>query len=489
MEIPLPHNFIPRHYQKPAFNAIEDGIKRACLVWHRRAGKDKTALNVTITEMHKRVGAYYYFFPTFAQGRKIIWDGIDKDGFRYIDHFPKELIDGKPNNTEMKIRLKNGSLFQIVGTDNYDAVVGTNPVGLIFSEYALQDPDAWDYFKPIVAENKGWAIFLYTPRGQNHGFQLHQMAKENDQWLSQYLTVDDTKRDDGTPVISDEDIENERKDGMNEDLIQQEFYCSFEYIGGQAFNFSKKYHVIDPIPIPEFVPIYMTFDWGYGKPFSVGWWWPDSDGRIYRFAEWYGWNKIPNEGIRLTDPEIAQGIIAKEESLTIRNRVFERYAGPDCFQKKPDYKGGGQGPSTAEVFALPQYRLKLRPGDPSRILKLRQFRRRLFVPEDGTAPMMQVYKACTEFIRTMPLIPVDKNNIEDVDTTCEDHIYDEACHICMARPMGLTDDKLKELVKEKEKEAKVAKLDDASRAAWQEKDKLQAELEEQWEWEQEGGVH
>ena len=164
MKIDIPFNFTPREYQKPLINAMATGIKRAVCVWHRRAGKDKTAINYTIKEMLKRVGIYYYFLPTYQQGKKVIWDGIDGSGFKTMDHFPKEIIK-KKNEAEMKIELKNGSLFQMVGTDNYDAIRGTNPVGCVFSEYSFQDPQVWDLIRPILRENGGWAIFVYCVTG------------------------------------------------------------------------------------------------------------------------------------------------------------------------------------------------------------------------------------------------------------------------------------------------------------------------------------
>lgn len=174
-----------------------------------------------IREAFKKVGTYYYFFPHFSQGRKILWDGANKDGFKFLDYVPKELIFGSPNSSEMKIRLKNGSLLQIVGTNNYDSIVGTNPIGCVFSEYSLQDPNAWQLIRPILTENEGWAIFNFTPRGLNHAKELFDMAKANPAWFCQRLSVEDTK------AVTKEQIEEERKAGMSEDYIQQEFYCSF----------------------------------------------------------------------------------------------------------------------------------------------------------------------------------------------------------------------------------------------------------------------
>ncbi len=220
-EITLPYGFKPREYQIPVLAAFDKGIKRIIQMWHRRGGKDKLDINIIARAMQEKVGIYYYMLPTYSQGKKVIWEGIGKDGFKYIDHFPEALRDGKPNDTEMKIKYKNGSIFQVIGTDNIDRIVGTNPIGCVFSEYSLQNPRAWEFIRPILRENEGWAIFNFTPRGKNHAYDLYNMAVENPQWYVSKLTVHDTG------ILTEQDIEEERKAGMFEEMIQQEFYCSF----------------------------------------------------------------------------------------------------------------------------------------------------------------------------------------------------------------------------------------------------------------------
>lgn len=220
-EITIPYNFTPRFYQKPFLKAMDNGLKRAVLVWHRRAGKDKTTWNFLIKRAFERVGIYYYFFPSYTQGKKILWDGIDKDGFKLLDHIPKRTRDGKPHETEMKITLINGSVIQLVGTDNIDSIVGTNPIGCVFSEYSIQDPKAWQFVRPILAENGGWAVFIYTPRGKNHGHDIFKVAQNSPEWFAQKLTVNDTK------VLKKADIQRERDEGLSEEMIQQEYFCSF----------------------------------------------------------------------------------------------------------------------------------------------------------------------------------------------------------------------------------------------------------------------
>ena len=226
-------------------------------------------INIVAREMLKHVGIYYYFYPTYAQGKKALWDGIGKDGVAYLDHFPKELLDGKPNDTEMKVRYKNGSIFQVIGTDDYNKIVGTNPIGVIFSEFSLQNPRAWDYIRPILAENKGWAIFNFTPRGKNHGYDLYEMARNNPKWFVQKLTVNDTG------VLTQEDIQEERNSGMTEDLIQQEYYCSFtaSVLGAyywKEYDEAEKEGRFGSVPYDPAVPVHTVWDLGVSDDMAIG---------------------------------------------------------------------------------------------------------------------------------------------------------------------------------------------------------------------------
>lgn len=221
--------FQPRPYQIPLLKAFDEGIKRLIHIWHRRGGKDLCDLNIVVAEMAQTVGNYYYFLPTYAQAKKVIWEGKTKDGVPFLNFFPKELIAGKPNDTELKIKFKNGSLFQLIGSDNIDSIVGTNPRGCVFSEFPLQDPKAWNYMRPILAENGGWAIFNGTPRGKNHAWNVLQMAKESPNWFAEVLTVDNTN------AITKEALAEERRE-MPQDLFEQEYYCKFIDGAGQFFR-------------------------------------------------------------------------------------------------------------------------------------------------------------------------------------------------------------------------------------------------------------
>lgn len=220
--VTLPKGWEARPHQKGLWRYLQDGGKRAVAVWHRRAGKDTTAINWTAAAAHQRIGTYWHMLPTATQGRRVVWEGRDGLGRRLIDQaFPQELRTAT-RDERMTLELDCGSSWQVVGSDNYDRLVGANPIGMVFSEWSLTDPRAWDYVRPILAENGGWAVFIYTPRGKNHGFELYDLARHRRDWFAEKLTVEDTG------ILTPEVIAEERSSGMSEALIRQEYYCSFE---------------------------------------------------------------------------------------------------------------------------------------------------------------------------------------------------------------------------------------------------------------------
>ena len=266
-KITVPIDWKPRPYQLPLWKYMEGGGKRAVAVWHRRAGKDLSSINWCAVSALTRPGLYWHLFPTYNQGRKIAWDGMTRDGRKFLEHFPKEMWEAV-NNTEMRLTLKNGSIYQVVGTDNVDRLVGANPVGVVFSEYSLQDPRAWDYIRPILAENGGWALFIYTARGRNHGYDLLNVAKKNENWFQQVLSVEDTR---AIPLSA---IDEERASGMPEEMIQQEFYCSFDaplvgsYYGNAMARLLADRH-LTRVPYEPLLDVHTAWDLGVGDSTSI----------------------------------------------------------------------------------------------------------------------------------------------------------------------------------------------------------------------------
>jgi phage terminase large subunit len=227
-EIILPaHGWRPRDYQMNAWAALEAGKKRLALAWHRRAGKDDICLHWAATAAMERVGPYWHMLPLANQARKAIWDAVNpRTGRRRIDDaFPEELRASTRDN-DMFIRFKNGSTWQVVGSDNYNSLVGSPPVGIVFSEYALADPNAWGLLRPILAENGGWALFISTTRGRNHFHKLVEFAKKDPEWYGETLTVEDTG---ALPLATIErekrELVAERGEQEAEAIIAQEYYC------------------------------------------------------------------------------------------------------------------------------------------------------------------------------------------------------------------------------------------------------------------------
>lgn len=218
-----------RPMQQLAYDKMEEGIKRLGLFWHRRAGKDVFGMSVARNEMRKRVGSYVHFFPKHVHAKRALWRGIDpRKGAKFIDIAFGD-IEVDRNNQDMMVEAYNGSTWTLLGSDNFEnSVIGGNVVGVVFSEWALCDPRAWDFIRPILRENKGWAMFITTFRGRNHAWKMSQDLMHNPDWYIDIRDVTMTSELDGSRIITDEDIARERADGMDEALIQQEYFCNPE---------------------------------------------------------------------------------------------------------------------------------------------------------------------------------------------------------------------------------------------------------------------
>jgi phage terminase large subunit len=237
--------------------------------------------------MFEKVGAYYYFFPTYNQGKKILWNGIDKEGFKFLDHIPKE-VRRRTDQQEMLIETKNNSIMQVIGTDNVNSIVGTNPIGCVFSEYALQDPIAWGYIRPILLENGGWAIFNYTSRGRNHGYTLLQYAlKHPEEWFVMVLPATDTN------VFTPEQLEEERQQYIAEDgddlRYRQEYLCSFDGAIQGSYYGKILQQLDDQGRIKEFpiedLKVHTFWDLGIGDSTAI--WFVQYVGNEIRLIDYY----------------------------------------------------------------------------------------------------------------------------------------------------------------------------------------------------------
>lgn len=268
MEIELPHKYSPRGYQLGVWGHFVPNAekRRGTVIAHRRWGKDKLAMNIAAVQSQARVGTYWHVLPYAKQARAVVWNGIDtKNEMRFLDHFPSKLISHK-NENEMRIHFKNGSIWQAIGGDDIDRHVGTNPIGVVLSEWALLNPSVFDYIRPILRENDGWCLKITTVRGKNHAWKDAKLAEKLQESDPNWLYVNQTIND--TDVISDSDIEEERASGMSESLIRQEYYNDPEIpIEGSYYineiNRARKDGRITSIPYDPKIPVDTYWDIGF----------------------------------------------------------------------------------------------------------------------------------------------------------------------------------------------------------------------------------
>ena len=316
-KIVIPHNYMPRPYQESLYNCIPYGFDRGLSVWHRRAGKDKTFINLMARDAFKRVGTYFYILPYYKQARLAIWEEFDKTGFPTIDHFPRPLIL-KKDNQQMVLHLmhpddmlstskartpmgkhKPGSIIRFLGSDNPSSLVGPSPVGIVFSEFSLHKPDAWTYLEPILLENEGWALFNGTPRGTNHMWDMYNVFKDNlHDRFCELRTIEDTfyinpKTKKPVPVITTAQIDKLRRDGTPEGKIQQEYYCSFQ--AGNVGTFYSEYinalELMDPphvteVPWEPKLDVFTLWDLGISKGNAGAVWFMQYFNETFRFINY-----------------------------------------------------------------------------------------------------------------------------------------------------------------------------------------------------------
>lgn len=186
-------------------------------------------------------------------------------------------------------------------------------------------------------------------------------------------------------------------------------------------------HVIEPFDIPKYWRIWRSFDWGYAKPFSCGWWAIDPDGIAYRIKEYYGCRPgRPDTGLEMPPSDVFAEIARQErEDPMLRGKTIYGVADPAIWNRQT-------GDSVADV--ADRHGINFDRGDNERIAGWAQVHERLKFNRDGY-PRMYIFNTCRDFIRTLPSLTYDEHTVEDVDSKLEDHIADECRYFCMANPV------------------------------------------------------
>jgi phage terminase large subunit len=264
------HDFRVRPYQRSFHETWSTlGKRRLIEIAHRRWGKDEIALNISRDLALQRPASYWHCLPEYAQARKAIWAAVNPHtGQRRIDEaFPSQIRESV-NEQEMFIKLRNGATWQIVGSDRYNALVGSGVAGVTFSEWALANPSAWAYIRPMVEENNGWAAFITTPRGNNHAKAMYDMAKGNPAWFAEVSPIT------ATGALSQEQLDEALAEyqaiyGLDFGLalFEQEYLCSFSgamigaYFGSEMSRAEREGRVKD-LPIDPNRPVHTAWDLG-----------------------------------------------------------------------------------------------------------------------------------------------------------------------------------------------------------------------------------
>ena len=229
--------------------------------------------------------------PEYAQARKAIWTAVNPHtGQRRIDEAFPLAIRATTDEQGMFIRFKNGSTWQVVGSDSYNSLVGAPPAGLVVSEWSLADPTAWAYLSPILAENGGWALFLYTSRGRNHGHALWESAVKRPDWHVERQSVAQTG------VFTDAALADAKADLValygyedGEALFEQEYYCSFDsaVVGsfyGRILTMLDRDKRITSVPWDPSLPVYTGWDLGIDDATAI--WFAQIAGREIRIIDY-----------------------------------------------------------------------------------------------------------------------------------------------------------------------------------------------------------
>lgn len=283
---------------------LTGGYKRGVLLMGRQSGKTYFATNHAWLSAVISQGRYFVVFKTYKQAHEVVWR-------QYVPLIPKELVYKKneqdllielnyvkgpvilPDGTKIEVEhdeTKPRSTIQLLGSDQSDSHRGFKANGIIFDEYADQDPNNWDaVYKHFFTTTDGWAIFMGTPRGFNHFYEQINYAKENDRWF--YLEA--TWRD--SPYVKREFIMEERDEAEKQGKLStflQEVELEFRAVQGAVYpQFDRKVHIVRPSDIPEELTVYIGIDFGFHTTAAlfVG---IDKDQNWYVFDEVYGREEI-----------------------------------------------------------------------------------------------------------------------------------------------------------------------------------------------------
>lgn len=280
LDIPIPHNYKPYKWEIPIVQAFENK-KEIWMNNHRRSGKDLLCFcEFLLPSAFEKPGTYQYIWPTLKEGRDGFWEGKDEEGRDIMRHYiPPEMIV-KPDNQDMRLTVRTvgggTSLIQVFGTngEQYNSLRGKPSNGAVLTEFAYQDPRGLQVISPMIVKTNGFLVFNSTPNGRNHFQKGYNLAEINPKCFARTFTIKDTYNHLGQPLITEAQIEEERKKGKSEDFINQDYYCSFNqgiegtYLGKQL-QIANNEGRIGAFLYDETFPVYTAWDLGIGDFMAI----------------------------------------------------------------------------------------------------------------------------------------------------------------------------------------------------------------------------
>ena len=349
------------------------------------------------------------------------------------------------NKTEKRMTFINGSTINFMycrRDDDLESLQGRE-YDVIFIDEATQMSEY--QLKVIGACCRGVNRFpkriYYTcnPGGQGHGYikrifidrRYEENENPDDYSFTQALVHDNValmQKDPEYIKMLEALPPKHREAWLNGswDIFEGQFFEEFRD-DPKHYDDRQYTHVIEPFEVPLSWKIYRSYDFGYAKPFSCGWWAIDYDDRVYRIAELYGCTKEPNTGVKWTPDEQFRKIreIENQHPL-LKGRKIRGVADPAIWE-------ASSGESVADVAG--KHGIYFDKGDNARISGWMQMHYRFAFDDEGI-PMMYIFNTCKSFIRTIPLMMYSETHPEDLDTELEDHIADETRYFCMSRPIA-----------------------------------------------------
>jgi hypothetical protein len=216
-DITVQTGYTPHRFQAQ----IHENLKRfSVLVCHRRFGKTVLCVNALIDAAHRdgppdqRLA---YVAPTLNQSRRVAWD--------YLKRFSRSIPGARISETEARVDFENGSRISLHGADNPDSLRGLYLDGVVLDEYTDFRPEAYPaVIRPALSDRRGFAIFIGTPRGHNHFFDLYQNALRDPGWYAARFPASLTR------ILPPDELDSARAQ-MSESQYRQEYECDFDVTG------------------------------------------------------------------------------------------------------------------------------------------------------------------------------------------------------------------------------------------------------------------